>query len=355
MTTADNLAFSLPVSNLLNLFVPGFSISVEWVIFPGALAILSICYCLCVRAIRPQAWFWLGLLLFSILVSLGTSISGVGELARLPGFSLLRVPTRIMFLAGLSLSVLVAITVNSLFKDVPRNYPDPMLFMTGITGFVFIMAIGYYVVSQTLSTELLWSGSAYALFCVLILIREKQWIQPERWALCMVVLLIVELVGVARFSINFSAPQNILGEARAATFLENDNSIYRVYSPSYSVPQQVAIAHGVQLADGVDPMQLKSYVSYMGTATGVPMNGYSVTIPPFITGTAETDNAGYLPDPQMLGYLNVKYIISAFPLNEPGLALLQKNPYIYSNDLWMPRAWVQDTTKIYLIRLQAFQ
>ncbi|MGD0708725.1 MAG: hypothetical protein ABSA51_09755 [Anaerolineaceae bacterium] len=345
MNEADNLAFSLPVNNLLNLFVPGFSISAEWVIFPGALAILSIFYCLCVRAIRSQAWFWLGLFLVSIVVSLGASIPGVGELAQLPGFSLLRVPTRIMFLAGLSFSVLTTIAVNSLFKDVTRNYPDPMLFMAGITGFVFVLAGGYYVVSHTLSTELLWTGASYMLFCVLILAREKQWLQPEIWAGLMVIVVVVELVGVARFSINFRKPQDVLSEAQtAAIFLESDSSVYRVYSPSYSIPQQTAIAHGVQLADGVDPMQLASYDAYTQTATGVPMNGYSVTIPPFVTGTPEKDNSGYLPDPQALGYLNVKYIVSAFLLNAPGLTLLQKNPYIYSNDLWMPRAWVQSET-----------
>jgi len=348
MNEADNLAFSLPISNLLNLFVPGFSIGAEWVIFPGALAILSIFYCLCVRAIRSQAWFWLGLFLISIMVSLGAGIPGVGVLARLPGFSLLRVPTRIMFLAGLSFSVLVAIAANSLFKDVPRNYPDPMLFMAGITGFVFIMAIGYSAVAHKLSTELLWSGIAYALFCVLILAREKQWLQPEPWIAAMMVLMIVELIGVARFSIDFRTSQDVLGDAQtAATFLESDNSIYRVYSPSYSIPQQVAMAHGIQLADGVDPMQLESYVIYMQTATGVPINGYSVTLPPFVNGKPEMDNASYLPDPQALGYLNVKYVVSTFPLNETGLTLLQKNPYIYQDDLWMPRAWLQsDTTHL---------
>ena len=345
MSTADNLALSLPVSNLLNLFVPGFSISAEWVVFPGALAVLSIFYCLCVRAIRSRAWFWLGLFLISIVVSLGASIPGAAELARLPGFSLLRVPTRIMFLAGLSFSVLATIAVDSLFKNVPRNYPDPMLFMAGITAFIFIMLGGYYAVSHTLSMELLWSCVAYAIFCALILAREKQWLQPEPWVMAAAIVMIIELVGVARFSMDFRDPKDVLGEAQAATaFLADDSSTYRVYSPSYSVPQQVAMLQGIQLADGVDPMQLESYVMYMQTATGVPISGYSVTIPPFVNGMPETDDANYLPAPQALGFLNVKYVVSAFPLNEPELTLLRQNLYIYRNDQWMPRAWVQSDT-----------
>ena len=43
---------------------------------------------------------------------------------------------------------------------------------------------------------------------------------------------------------------------------------FRVYSPSYSLPQHVAQRAGLELADGVDPMQVAGYARLMQAATG---------------------------------------------------------------------------------------
>jgi hypothetical protein len=81
----------------------------------------------------------------------------------------------------------------------------------------------------------------------------------------------------------------------------------------------------------------------MELATGVPLSGYSVTLPPFANANPAEDNARYTPDVQKLGLLNVKYIVSAFPLQENGLDLLSSfgQVFVYQNELALPRAWVQ--------------
>jgi hypothetical protein len=76
--------------------------------------------------------------------------------------------------------------------------------------------------------------------------------------------------------------QVVLAEGdQLAKYLASQPGHFRVYSPSYSLPQQTAAYYHVELADGVDPLQLQSYVSFMQSASGVPSNGYSVTLPPF--------------------------------------------------------------------------
>ncbi len=119
--------------------------------------------------------------------------------------------------------------------------------------------------------------------------------------------------------------------------------LFRVYSPSYSLPQQTSAVHGLQLADGVDPLQLDSYVHFMKKASGVPIEGYSVTLPPFSSGDPASDNAGFQPDPARLKLLNVHYVAAAFNLDVDGLDYLgqigQTRLYLVRDAL--PRAWIQ--------------
>jgi hypothetical protein len=97
------------------------------------------------------------------------------------------------------------------------------------------------------------------------------------------------------------------------------------------------------MADGVDPLQIADYTNFMDQASGVPRDGYSVTIPPFANGEPRTDNATYLPDADKLGLLNVGYVVSDFALQAEGLVLEKElyGAYIYRNEAKRFPAWVQ--------------
>ncbi len=128
-----------------------------------------------------------------------------------------------------------------------------------------------------------------------------------------------------------------------ADFLNRQVKPFRVYSPSYSVPQQLGSLENIELADGIDPLQLSAYVTFMQEATGVPSAGYSVTLPPFSTGNPQIDNQAFLPDAQKLGLLNVGYVVSDYDLTSENLSLVARagESRIYQNNLVKPRAWVQ--------------
>jgi hypothetical protein len=132
---------------------------------------------------------------------------------------------------------------------------------------------------------------------------------------------------------------------QVAELLASQPGLFRIYSPSYSLPQHVAIDHGLELADGVDPLVLKSYADYMRAATGVPGSGYSVTIPTFETGDPKRDNASYQPDARLLGLLNVRYVAAAYDLEVDGLTLDTQigETRIYKNQEARPRVWIQPT------------
>ena len=126
-------------------------------------------------------------------------------------------------------------------------------------------------------------------------------------------------------------------------YIDNETDMFRTYSPSYSIPQYLAVDRALELADGVDPLQIGSYAEFMEAASGIPAEGYSVTIPPFKTGNPDIDNKGSIPDAFLLGLINVKYVVSEFEVQSDGLILLEKiaDRYIYLNEQYLTRAWVQ--------------
>ena len=127
-------------------------------------------------------------------------------------------------------------------------------------------------------------------------------------------------------------------EPPAATqWIEARSGLFRVYSPSYSLPFPDRLQH----VDGVDPLHLASLSGFMARASGLPVTQYSVTVPSYVDHDAET-LAGS-PDVGLLGLLNVKFVASEFPINVTGLKLVKTfgQTYIYQNDFVRPRAWIE--------------
>jgi hypothetical protein len=154
---------------------------------------------------------------------------------------------------------------------------------------------------------------------------------------------------VNRTLISFRPSESVLSERKEiAAYIGAETGYFRTYSPSYSLPQHIAVLHDLELADGVDPMQLSSYSGYMIQATGIPQLEYSVTLPPFANGNPSQDNAGFIPDPNLLAHLNVEYVISDFKLNLPELKLQQvfSTTRVYENIAAYPRAWIQNTPEL---------
>jgi hypothetical protein len=124
-----------------------------------------------------------------------------------------------------------------------------------------------------------------------------------------------------------------------------DAGATRVYSPSYSLPQQAAAYWEIPQFGGADPFQFSSYVDAAEAATGVYASGYSVTIPAYETASAEKDkekserdllaaaNQGAPINPERLGQWLVSHVVSAFEIDAPGLELETRigDVYVYRN------------------------
>jgi hypothetical protein len=354
MTAADSLTHSLNPGQLLGLFFPYLRAPAEWVIYPGAVAIALFCLALAYPPARRRAAFWLVLTSASILVALGSYLPPLALLSRLPGMDLLRVPPRALFLASLGFAAVAAYTVDGLFRASRgedgnrRSSPLTKLGLFGILVFVVMIGVGVVMSGSwdTLRLQFGWGAVLFGAAMMVVFAALSRRIQPGVLLVMLAVLSIGELAAVNAVGLTFRPFAEVVSESAVpASYLATrlEDRPFRVYSPSYSLPQQVAGLYRLELADGVDPLQLADYADYMRRASGVPSNGYSVTLPPYASGEPASDNRGFLPDARRLGLLNVKYVVAEYSLPGSQLRLLARfgETRIYENSFALPRAWVQ--------------
>jgi hypothetical protein len=169
-------------------------------------------------------------------------------------------------------------------------------------------------------------------------------LKPETiLGLAAVLLVAVDLLVVDGTLIEAQPPDKVFAQGReAAEWLSAQPGHFRVYSPSYSIPQHVAELYGLELADGVDPVQLRDYADYLTRAAGLEPQGYSVTLPPFQEGSdISTALKDVVPDTEMLGLLGVRYVATAFPIADASLQPVGQfdGVYVYHNEKAQPVAY----------------
>ncbi len=343
---AEALTFSLPPTRLLGLLLP-LGGSQEFVLYPGAavagLALLALLW----PRVREATRFWRVTAALALAFALGNALPFFAPLlVRLPGLNLLRAPSRALFLFGMALIVLAAYALDALLDgEVPAGTARRVnLGMVALAGAAALLTLGAGMMSgeweaAPLWSALLWMAAAFGLAMSI----GKRW--PSKTA--SVFLLGVALLDTGGFAlrqVEFRPAKAVLQEQGAlAAYLAAQPGRFRVYSPSYSLPQQTAAFYGLELADGVNPLQINGYAQFMRATTGVPQEGYSVTLPPFANGEPTRDNAAYTPDARLLGLLNVRFVAAELDLHAEGLRLVKRfgRTRLYVNAFALGPAWVQ--------------
>lgn len=345
MTMKDYFLYSLPIARLLGLFFPDFGGFHEWALYPGVTVLLLSFLAVLWTYNRQRTRFWTAVVLITLIYALGSNIPALHFLAKLPGLNLLRVPSRALFLTEMALIVLASLGLEHVWKDlINRERKRAVLVIFGIVIFMILITtiVGFY--TSTLPPNFIW-GSGFALFVGVGLILKMQGrLESKSWIYLFLILALIDWSGVNFRAYSPRATDEVLSEKKVvAEYMENEDGLFRIYSPSYSIPQQTSVLANLELVDGVDPLQIRAYAQFMEDASGIPASGYSVTIPPFENGDPNTANVGYLPDPYLLGILNTRFVVSEFDINVEGLNLVKRfdQSRIYENLYTRPRAWVQ--------------
>jgi hypothetical protein len=343
LTPAEALTFSLPPARLLGLLFPSFGGFHEWILYPGAavftLAVIAVFW----GGTQGTYWRWLAGL--SLLFALGEYLPQAPILGAAPGLSLLRVPSRDLFLTGLCLAALAALTIDRLYTNLPAAaIRRSKMLLVGLAGFALALAGGVWALTGKLPLEFAWGSGILLAVSVWTGLRLNGRLSAGIWAAGLLALCLLDLAPVDLSLFAARPAASVLAESQPeAQYLSEQPGIFRVYSPSYSLPQQTAALYGLELANGVDPMQLATYAGFLAQASGVPQQGYSVVLPPVGEGDPAAANRSYRPDPRLLGLLNVRFVAAEFDLPVEGLALRERfgETRLYENLLAQPRAWVQ--------------
>jgi len=339
----DIQAFSLSPERILGLIIPTGGGNPEWYLYFGGIVFGLYLVQLFVKEIRKTNRFWNSWIIISLLISFGSGFFSPEWLVSIPIISLLRVPARSLFIVGFSFSVVCARTINYIKSNrLDRQNIAKIAF--GLTLIAVGLAVSLIYILDEFSIAANWGFGFLFIFSVILLVRRTG-IDSQKWTWIITGLLVLDLLGAGIQS--YSLKDKEIPRAEILALIGGGQQNFRIYSPSYSYPQHLAAENGIQLADGVDPMQIAAYTDFMERASGINSTGYSVTIPSFETGNPKIDNVGTSPNAFLLSLINVKYVISEFEIHNPDLhEIIKKGQVVlYKNMYATERAWVEESPR----------
>ncbi len=338
---ADANLYALPPFMLITMLVPPNFQFPEWTMFMGVLPLVlgGIGW----LASRERPWRFFALLAAGALIfALGTSTPFFALAnALIPGFKMLRVPTRLWFFGGLALAVLAGWGADLMGSDAVREYLRARSRWLATTAVVYmggglVAWLGYWLMFRSwhvpmalrLITAGLVIGAGGAWLKGRLSGRTLQWL--------MIPILLFDLLPLASAHIDLVDPHlTFLHSAPALDYVSAQAGIFRVYSVAGDLPYAVAAARGVETLEGLLAFQIYHTGQAIREATGCGTASYATAIPPCLADRIRTS----MPDAEKLGRLNVRYVLSYERLADPDLRLVMNgDPAVYENLLWQPRA-----------------
>ncbi len=341
LTPDEALVYSLPFHKLLSFFIPEFGGYAEWITYSGGAVIFLLFLVIAAPGLRRRAAFWLALFFLAVILALGSNIKVLEWMTALPGGNLLRVPARMIFLAGLAAAVAASHGFDELLGGFRKPRFDPIFWMVGAAAFFLVLIIGSAAMKIPAGAHQIWGCAGLIVAIILIGLAERGKLSAALVAATFPVFLLIDLVGVNLQSVQYRPASEVFAEGKDIIgFLQQDKGIYRVYSPSYSLPQLASSQAGIEMASTVHPLQLKEYASQLYAASGVKESGYSVALPPLDEPDLAQSNWNSVLDASLLGAMNVKYILAPYLIENSALEEIWRNGEvrIYQNALWLPRA-----------------
>jgi len=378
ITPEESARLALPPARLLGVLVADLGGWPEWLTYGGIAALCLACAAVLGR--KDGALFWGAVTLGAWVLALGSQTPIYEALVRVvPGAGMLRVPPRFLFLGSLALAQLAGSGLELLTqagKPARLKWARLGALAAAVCAILLGFGLEITVVSRAGGYAFLLVAGLAALLSILsqsedgvpspapgpgepqsqetgassttVSTDQPAWLWGGRLqkesalAAAWIILIVADLVLVDSSLLEPRASAEVVAERQElAQQLAADPGSNRIFSPSYSLPQQTAVAMGLELADGVNPLQLAHYVSYMAQATGFSPTGYSETLPPFPSGDPKEDWGPRL-DATALGLLNIGLVASDYRVE--GIDFVAEpsdEAFVYRNQAARPRAWVE--------------
>lgn len=326
LTPEESGVFSLTPVQMIGLILPPQGGNLETLTYLG-LPVLALAV---IGGIAARRWFWIVAAGIASLYALGSNGFLWSALVQVvPALLWFRVPSRAWLVMALIVPLLAGYGVQKLIER--RSAGGVLLPLIGTTiavaGGVFLMLR----VPVTNGLAVLLGGGGFG--AILLLTASGRTAVRPHIGVGLIVVVFLDLAIAGRGWLEWRTQDVWLppDQVQLAQRL-NELGAYRVYSPTYSLQQQVAEAYHLRLFGGVVPFQLSGIVAAVEQGGGIENTGYSVIVPP-IGDDLATANRDAVPDTEVLGKWGVTHVVAAYPLDAPMLEQVDKidGVYVYTN------------------------
>lgn len=312
--------------------------------FTGTLMILGLIPGLALLKKQKEVLFFSILLIFTLILSTPNPIATFPYNISLPIFSSL-VPSRMLVLTQFSLLVIAAYGLNMIFKKHIKI--KSFLLITGsvITFYGLVVIITYLHKDSYLNIfggkDFNWSVSfrntilpaVYLSIFGIILISYLKFKIRALWFLVLL-LSCFELIRQTSYFRPFISPDLIYPKTSTITFLEHNLNGYRMMINKQDlIPTNSQLVYNLKIVDGEGPIYPKNHGGFIG----------SINSPDFSDKLSTYRRMIYFrnTDTNLLGLLNIKYVVSSDKINNPNLKLAfeEGSTKVYENLNLPNRAW----------------
>ncbi len=266
--------------------------------------------------------FFVVLLIFSVLFALGDTTPFFGLMYKfIPGVSYFRCPNRIFVLAAFSVSILSAFAFQNMLEDRYFLKIRSMYRLSLLLAIIFIAV--HEIVYYRYQILIPHSGAIIAylfIFSLVAYMWHKGYANAFVFATVIIGITVCDL-GSLSFPLIKSEPlTKVIPSSGFYNGIINDRTIFRIYDTAGAYPQYFGALTNVQQIGGDEPVILSNYLDYIKEINMpvTPDNDndsteQSLMFP--ITDFSQGVNWPYLH------FLNMKYLITTYPLDQPFLIL----------------------------------
>jgi hypothetical protein len=344
ITLKDAAVTSLSAGQWIGLLIGDHGGSWETLVYVG---ISTLALAITALLMRPRELaMWGALLLLIALYAMGDRFILWTALNRLvPLLRWWRVPPRVWLIAALIFPYLAGWGAQLLAEHPPDRKVARLGVVAVLSGGMACGLFSTLALSSQLKLTAALGTFALTAVALVMLLAIFSRLPARTLMMCFVLVVAADVLWIDRTLVGGRGEDEWLTPYRTLAEYLDQAGATRVYSPSYSLPQQAAVYWNIPQFDGVDPFQLEAYVQAAEAATGVRVSGYSVTIPAYepdkmsegdklseseVLATANRDAA---INPKLLGQWLVSHVVSAFQIDADGLVWEARigDVYVYRN------------------------
>ena len=305
-----------------------------------------------------QVLLFLILALFSLLFSFGSFFPLYGLFYQLiPGFSMFRIPSRMLFVFTFSLAIIAGFGIDAVFNQRasiknrfvsffgrPVNNLICVCIAAVCTCIIAVSLLNPIIEQKYVSPLFFGLITFIAAFCLAPVFLKNNTTEKKRIDILKIVIIAILVIDLFMFGMRFidtKSPAEVFKNPGFVPVIKNETEPYfRIYDETDLLNQNIAYRNNLYLINGYDPTYLKEYQSFFIQSQSENYSGYYWWM-----------QGAVIKDFDILQRLNVRYIITNRKYDSdfhiPGLQRVydDNSVRVYRFNVTYPRAYLIPETE----------